>query len=87
MRNGKLYVEDLSSANGTFVNYQKLEALCETPLKAGDCVAFGCKTKTAPYSPDDMPIRFGITVLLDDMHTHNILFTGENFVVVLDCKS
>lgn len=54
-------VQDLSSANGTYVNNTMLKPYCETAVKAGDCIAFGCRTeKVTPglkANEKDMPFR------------------------------
>ena len=46
--NGELFVKDLSSTNGTFVNNIMIPPHTETHLQRGDCVAFGYKGDTKP---------------------------------------
>ena len=66
-RNDQLYVEDLNSSNGTFVNGQRINAA--TPVNDGDTIGLGQSVKinvrveepqpdyppaeTMPYDPDD----------------------------------
>ncbi len=40
-RDGKFYVRDLNSTNGTYVNYQKVPPGRRQPLKHGDVLQFG----------------------------------------------
>lgn len=40
VRDGQLFVRDMSSSNGTFVNGQRLTPNVETPVKVGDKVTF-----------------------------------------------
>lgn len=54
--NGKLYIKDLESSNGTFVNDQRIEANKSKHLNADDKVAFAAFvfSVSAPVSKDDV---------------------------------
>ena len=59
--NGKLYIKDLNSTNGTFKNNVMLAPNKEYLLADGDHVSFGCKSDSKPtpgksVSPQDTPI-------------------------------
>jgi len=64
LRDGVYLVEDLLSANGTFVNGQKLTA--PQPLQDGDQIAIGDTVlifrqgKTAPAAIDEQPLSTGL---------------------------
>jgi len=63
--NGELFVKDLSSTNGTFVNNIMIPPHTETHLQRGDCVAFGYKGDTKPKPGNHVenictPIKFKI---------------------------
>ncbi len=53
-KNGALYVEDLNSSNGTFVNEEKITAI--TPIATGDFLTVGPVTLEVVCEKDDRSI-------------------------------
>ncbi|KRT84716.1 hypothetical protein AMK59_1090, partial [Oryctes borbonicus] len=51
LKNKKLYVKDLRSANGTYINGERIGGEKEQILQNGDIVAFGYANHTDPCSP------------------------------------
>ena len=73
-RDGRWYINDLQSTNGTFINGQRIAA--ETAINEGDRIQLGCTQLVASTANNDATIAGNIALVHSDPYAN--LSSGEN---------